>query len=286
MGSPIHVLLLRAYGDFVIALHLAAKNQLSIPIRLIASAHFEPLYKALPIELPANLCIQFVPFHIQHNIMSCFTDRYLINPSTLKELQALKHYIKANPIEGQYYLEQQKRISLVSLYCNYSFKSIIQDQNIYQGYADFFGASLDLLANSSMPTDISSKKVLIIPDARLTKRKITPALLELINKDWERKGATTTIAYFGMPTNDIPNHLNTIQYQNFNELVSLIQSQDIIIGSDSMPIHLAQLLGKPHYILYPHWVKHQFFTPFALKHQSYFTFEEMAARQSFYPNGK
>jgi hypothetical protein len=286
MGSPIYLLLLRAYGDFVIALHLAAKNQLSIPIRLIASAHFEPLYKALPIELPANLSIQFVPFHIQHNIMGCFTNRYLINPSTLKELQAVKQFIKANPTEGQYYLEQQKRSGLVSLFCNHSFKSIIQVQNIYQGYADFFGASIDPLANSSMPTDISSKKVLIIPDARLAKRKITNDLLELINNDWEMKGATTTIAYFGKPSNDIPSHLKTNQYQNFDELVRLIQSQDIIIGSDSMPIHLAQLLGKPHYIVYPHWVKHQFFTPFALKHQSYFTFEEMAARQSFFPNGK
>jgi hypothetical protein len=286
MGSPIYLLLLRAYGDFVIALHLAAKNQLSIPIRLIASAHFEPLYKALPIELPANLSIQFVPFNIQHNIMGCFTNRYLINPSVLKELQAVKQFIKANPIEGQYFLEQQKRSSLIGIFCNHSFKSIIQDQNIYQGYADFFAASLDSLANNSMPTDLENKRVLIIPDARLAKRKITPDLLELINNDWEMKGATTTIAYFGKPSNDASNHLNTVHYQNFNELVNLIQSKDIIIGSDSMPIHLAQLLGKPHYILYPHWVKHQFFTPFALKQQSYFTFEEMAARQSFFPNGK
>lgn len=286
MGSPIHLLLLRAYGDFVIALHLAAKNQLAIPIRLIASAHFEPLYKALPIELPANLTIQFVQFNIQHNIMGCFTDRYLINPSTVKELQTLKQYIKANPIDGQYYLEQKKRSSWVGFYCNHFFKTIIQDQNVYKGYARFFGAPLEPLANISMPHDFASKKVLLIPDARQSKRKITPALMELIKNDVENSGAKLTLACFGKLSMDVPPNLNTLQYQNFNDLVALIQTQDIIIGSDSMPIHLAQLLGKPHYILYPHWVKQQFFTPFAVKHQSYFTFEEMAERQSFFSNGQ
>jgi len=72
-------------------------------------------------------------------------------------------------------------------------------------------------------------------------------------------------------------------YRNFTELVALIRSADLVIGGDSMPIHVAQLFRKPHYILYPSYVKDQFFTLFALQHQTYFSFEDLYARSSFFP---
>lgn len=274
MEKPIQLLLLRAYGDFLIALHLATKNQLKLPIRLIASAHLEPLFKALPIVLPPNLSIEFHSFHIRNNLFGFFTDRYLFTKQTLGELLALKKFIQSNRNETPFYLEQKKRSFFLSIFCAHPIKYIIEQENVYESYARFFKADLASLSNIQWPIELVQKKVLLIPDARQSKRKITPEIIQLIQSSIETKKANLTIGTF------------SVHYNNFNELVSLIQQHDIIIGSDSMPIHLAQLLGKPHYIVYPQLVNPQFFTPFALKHQSYFTFEKILADQSFFLNGK
>ena len=274
MGKPIQLLLLRAYGDFLIALHLATKNQLNAPIRLIASVHLKPLFKALPIVLPPNLSIEFHSFQIHNNLFGFFTDRYLFTKQTLDELFALKKFIKADQTSEPFYLEQKKRNLFLSIFCNHPFKYIIEQENVYESYARFFKADLTSLSNIQWPFDLAQKKVLLLPDARQSKRKITPEIIQLIQLGVESKKANLTIGTF------------SVHYNNFSELVSLIQQHDIIIGSDSMPIHLAQLLGKPHYIVYPQLVNPQFFTPFALKHQSYFTFEKILADQSFFLNGK
>ena len=274
MEKPIQLLLLRAYGDFLIALHLATKNQLKLSIRLIASAHLEPLFKALPIALPSNCSIEFHNFHIHNNLFGYFTDRYLFSLGSFIELLALKKFIKFNQTSEPFYLEQQKRSRLLSICCGHPFQFVVNKQNVYESYARFFKADLTSLSNSQWPIDLAQKKVLLLPDARQSKRKITPELIKLIQSGVESKKANLINGTFG------------VHYNNFNELVSLIQQHDIIIGSDSMPIHLAQLLGRPHYIVYPQFVNPQFFTPFALKHQSYFTFEKILAEQSFFLNGK
>jgi hypothetical protein len=286
MEKPIQLLLLRAYGDFLITLHLASKNKLSSPIRLVASAHLEPLFKSLPITLPHNLSIEFHPFYIHQNLMGVFTNRYLFTKHCLQELLALKKFIRSNHSNTPFFLEQKKRSSLLRIFCGHPFKFIIKQQNVYESYARFFKADLAGLSNIQWPVDLAQKKVLLIPDARQSKRKISPELIQLIQRDLETKQAKFSVGYFGQTKMDEAIPANRVLYQNFNELVSLIQEHDIMIGSDSMPIHLAQFLGKPHYIVYPQTVKPQFFTPFALKHQSYFTFEDILAKQSFFLDGK
>ena len=44
---------------------------------------------------------------------------------------------------------------------------------------------------------------------------------------------------------------------------------DFIIAADSLPIHLAQLLNKPHFILFPNGHPRNFMTPYALEYNSH-----------------
>ena len=74
------------------------------------------------------------------------------------------------------------------------------------------------------------------------------------------------IAYFKEVKN------GSIAYANFSDLVHLIQQADYIYGADSLPIHLSYLLQKPHTILYPSGLAHQFFTPYAVEQNAHFTF--------------
>jgi ADP-heptose:LPS heptosyltransferase len=62
---------------------------------------------------------------------------------------------------------------------------------------------------------------------------------------------------------------NQTVYNNFKELIQLIQEADFIIGADSLPIHLSQLLNKKHFILYPDEGSKAFFTPYALDNNSF-----------------
>lgn len=286
MRKPIQLILLRAYGDFLIALHLASKNQLKVSIRLIASAHLEPLFKALPIALPPNISIEFHNFCIQHNLLGAFTNRHLFTKLSLDELLALKKFIKSNLSEAPFFLEQKKRSFFLSVFCTHPFKYIIDKQNVYESYAHFFKADLAYFSAIQWPIELAQKKVLLIPDARQSKRMISAELIRIIQRDFEAKQAQFSIGYFGKTNIDIAFPVNRVFYQNFKELVSLIQQHDIIIGSDSMPIHLTQLLGKPHCIVYPQFVNPQFFTPFALKYKSYFTFEQILVKQSILLDGK
>ena len=39
-------------------------------------------------------------------------------------------------------------------------------------------------------------------------------------------------------------------YQNFQQLIALINDYDLIIGAESLPYHLANYLEKPHFVIY------------------------------------
>jgi hypothetical protein len=282
MDGSKNIFLLRAFGDFIIAVHLASKNNTSASITLIASRHLTPLYRALSPALPPNVNILFHDFSIRNNLMGWFTDRYLLHPHSLTEIWRLRKYIRNHPIPGTYYLEHKKRSALVGLGAGYSFRHIISDENVYKAYADFFSTSLYELENIPFNRDAETREILIIPDARQAKRRIGNDIIEKIKTSYQNKETKIQVAVF-RKTGD---HMaaDTVVYEDFAQLVHLIRNADVIIGSDSMPIHVAQMLGKPHYILYPRYVKDQFFTPFAMKHKSYFTFEDIAARKSFFPD--
>jgi ADP-heptose:LPS heptosyltransferase len=49
---------------------------------------------------------------------------------------------------------------------------------------------------------------------------------------------------------------------NFEELMNLINENDLIVGADSLPVHLCHLLNKQHYMLFPNNHPRQFITPF------------------------
>jgi ADP-heptose:LPS heptosyltransferase len=77
-----------------------------------------------------------------------------------------------------------------------------------------------------------------------------------------------TIAYFRKAM-----HEDAVSYSSFKELVDLIKASDFVYGADSLPIHLAYLLQKPHFILYPPNGSNLFFTPYVLENQFFSTFD-------------
>ena len=110
------------------------------------------------------------------------------------------------------------------------------------------------------------------------KKNIPNSLINKIENEIASKGYTLEIAYF----KEAPNSTNAknsssktkeVVYSNFKTLIQYIQDAELILGADSLPIHLAYLLKKPHYILYPNGYPQLFMTPYAQINNRFGTFD-------------
>ena len=233
------VFLLRAYGDFVIAIQALGASD-----TIVASLHLKPLYEALIsrscIEPKPNLT--FVDFGISGSQLNFFTNKKLFSFETIQQVSKIAKYIRENPGYDDY-LEQSARLSLLSTLTGHSFKFLVKTGDlVYEAYG---------LA-PHVPAE-KGDQLLILPDARLKKREI-PA--EVISK------IRGKVARFG------------VDYASFGELIDCILYADFLYAAVSLPVHLAYLLKKPHALLYPVGGKLDFFTPDVLEQRTYYTFTE------------
>ena len=281
--------LLRAYGDFVNLLQALLESPQKNKYSLIASKHLEPLYQelALVIDL-TNIQIEFINFGITNTQLSLFTNKHILSLNTLNELKQIKNFVKQNPnTDGTDYIEQDKRIDLFNAITGFYFNSIISTEPVYITYAKFFDIqdiSKELQKEEGQVAEnnkLNSKKVLLFPDTRQAKKNIPSLLINKLENEIASKGYTLEIAYF----KQVPEIANTINekgasaknnkvvYDNFKTLIQLIIDAELILGADSLPIHLAYILKKPHYILYPNGYPQLFMTPYAQINNRFGTFD-------------
>jgi hypothetical protein len=232
------VFLLRAYGDFAIAVQALPSSD-----QIVASLHLKSLYDALLSRACiAPRSIEFVDFGITGSQLNLFTNKDFLGIDTMSQLSKIKKYIRANSVFSDF-VEQSARLGLLNFCTGHSFQALFETgKPVYEAYG--------LQARA-----LGEKKgnILIFPDARLKKREIPYSILAQIEG---------RVVRFGK------------DYQNFEELIDLIQSADYIYAADSLPLHLAYLCSKPHYILHPDGGKLDFFTPDALASGSYSTFNQ------------
>jgi hypothetical protein len=273
MSTRTHRLfLLRAYGDATIALHFLANSPEKNNYTIIASKHLTPLIKALGRYIDLSyLQIQFVDFGITKSQLNLFTNRHLISSNTIRQITKLKQFVKNNPNnEGIDYLEQNNKSGLLNLLLGHPFKAIVNKQ-VYAEMGEFYKAT-----SSISPSNGTINKILIVPDARITARRIPENLIHYI-KTKIGSDKLLQIAYFDKANNHFNKQNELVSYSNFEELLELINDADFVFGSDSLPIHLCNTLQKPHYILYPKNGSSAFFTPFSIANNYYADFEKFTS---------
>lgn len=261
------VFLLRAYGDFTIFIDALHRSALKTSYQVVASKHLEGLYHAINkyIDLSA-INIQFEDFGIQHSQLNLFTNKTFFTIDSCKQLFYLKKYLKKFPNKnGVDFLEQDKRKTLLQILTNHPFESIVNNNHfVYESYKQFF-------QNSKLEQSVSKniEKVLLFPDARLAKRIIPESVIENTQSICRNKNYQFSIARFKTKKST-----TDCIYENFNELIALIKSNDYIIGADSLPVHLCNLLNKPHFMFFPNNHPRNFITPFALENKHYGEFDQ------------
>ena len=250
--------LLRAYGDFVILLQALMQSPQKNKYTIIASKHLQPLYDELALVINvSSIQIQFINFGITNTQLSLFTNKHLLSLNTVKELKQIKKFVKQNPnIEGTDYIEQDKRIGLFNVITGLSFKAIVSKDPVYISYANFFDIQdiKEVEVREESREDNNSKKVLLFPDTRQAKKNIPSSLISKLENEIEAKGYNLEIAYFkeapnSSTANNSSSKTKQVVYSNFKTLLQYIQEAELILGADSLPIHLAYLL-KSHIIYY------------------------------------
>jgi hypothetical protein len=252
------IFLLRAFGDFVIFLNAFARSSKKDQFTIVASAHLNLLYDAIVSMHPLEgIHIEFVDFEIDKGQLRLFTNKHFLSAQTFKETNAIKTYIQGHPnTKGIDYIEQDKRVGLFNFLTGQNFQFILDGSEVYNAYDQFFENSTSPIAIEANPL----KSIVVFPDSRLTKKDIPSNIVERITKEATLNGKNIQVAKFGDA------------YKNFNELIALIMQSDLVIGADSLPIHIAALLNKPHYILYAEGLTQNFMTPFAANQKSFGTF--------------
>jgi ADP-heptose:LPS heptosyltransferase len=266
------VVVARAFGDFMVALTTASGSKNIEAFKLYASEHHLPLYEAIPSEYKNPLLqLEFVNWGIKSSMLGIYTNKRLLLPNSLRELRQLKQWLNQQELTTEWILEQNLRKNIIQAVTGKKFNHIASGQNIYQQYHSFFESPPQQI----ILEEATIKKVLILPSARLAFRNIPPAIVQQIKLKHEQMGQNVEIASFGNTAHGLQEASSiTKQYQNFTQLIKLILAADFIYTPDSLPAHLAYFFGKPHAILHPTSVSPAFFTPFALKHKTHYSFAE------------
>ncbi|MEI8074778.1 MAG: hypothetical protein WCH78_08515 [Bacteroidota bacterium] len=259
------VFLLRAYGDFLVAIQSLLNSPVSCEFEIIASRHHLPLFEAIKDSIDTStINIRFEDFKIQQSQLRLFTNRHLLHLDTIKELSALKKFLHANATAGsQNYIDQKIRKQLLELITGEHFESIRTEGFMYDAFHRFFKTEKVEILNRVH----ANRRILILPSARLSKRDLPETLINTIQQKHSKENDSVQVAYFKNTK-----RADALTYQSFAELVRLISAADFIYGADSLPIHLSYLLKKPHYILYPEHGSNLFFTPYAIENHYFSAF--------------
>lgn len=273
------IFILRAFGDFVIFLNSILRSSNKQQYKIIVSVHLQPLYDALIKELNTQgLDIEFVNFQIDKGQLRLFTNKHFISSKTIKEVNSIQSYLKQNPNNtGVDYVEQNKRLGLLNLLTQHKFQPIVFDKEVYLSYDHFFenetfdqqGSSNKILQQSTYHKN-ESGDIVIFPDSRLAKKDIPANVLEDITTQFQANNIRFKIASF--EKQQVGSSEHKVSYHNFETLIQIIKSAHVVIGADSLPIHLAAILQIPHYIFYNEHLGRYFITPYAKNNNSFGTF--------------
>jgi ADP-heptose:LPS heptosyltransferase len=261
---------IRSFGDFIITASVVKQNAVN-KIPIILPDYFKEIFNAINAE---SL------FDIQgtnnYKNQPAFFELYKVKDSKnfTRLINDIKIIISTVNHNDRYLVDySSKRLAFTRANLVWPQKSL----NAYEGRVKLF-SDLNLinpdnssanLINPVNPGEI--KRVLILPDSRINIKSISPNLVKLIRNEF--KSIVTSVAHFSANNNAVDS--DCLYYSNFNDLIALISSYDLIISAESLPYHLANYLNKPHFVIY-NQSRHfdaNFMTPFMIANSYYSLFD-------------
>lgn len=263
------ILFLRSFGDFTIAIsvleHLPSEQRPAC----MASRHLEPLYRDLVAYRPSSaLKISFVDIGISKKILGMFTNRHLLSLDSLKEVRELKRLLHSTEMHARPVFEQYRRLWLLRIWIGGGWEAVHGKGNVYDSYGERYGVKRNELAfDANRSNDF--KRVLILPESRKKSKAFSFEFMSQLMHTLQSRGYQVITAFYA----SIPGDFKGVakKHQAFMDLIRLMEEADVVVTADSLPAHLAQWMGKPHFVFYAGQPDPEWLTPFCRLHGSYDT---------------
>ena len=270
---------LRSFGDFTIAISVLRKSSILEGYIFYASKHLEPLYIDLKNSLPdIDLNIHFIDLEIKKKVFGFFTNKHSIELHSFRELINLRRWVRGMS-KGDVYFEQRRKQWMIAPYMGKTFPYIHKkSRNIYQSYFQHFGVEQSLLSIQN-PARSELKKILVLPESRKPSKSFKPLFIHQLTKSLLGQGIEVTTAFFKkLP---FQTEGKVAVHVAFADLIHLIKEADLVVTADSLPAHLAQLLGKPHFVYYEAKPNQEWTTPFCNLNKAFGEMGDLSSLQTY-----
>lgn len=271
-SSDLYYLPIRGFGDFVITVYLLRRmNDYRKPVLLLpeymrelaGSLQAEDLFsgtKAIPLSrLPLLNDIRSIksPGHI---------NRFL------QELALIRKSLA--PLSGNELLLDHRSRRTRVLHSRLAWPQV--RDNVYTDKQAFLLETLGGTISANVSEKIVGRKplqkIVLFPHSRVAAKELSPSALQDLAAVLPQ-GAEVQTAYFGSgPEGDIQSRTAICTYRNFYELSDIVRTADLIISSDSLPVHLAMAIQVPHVIICNYKANRYWQTPFAEENESLLVF--------------
>ncbi len=240
------VVVLKSYGDLVIALSSALKTN-STNITFVIGSHLVALYNTL------NTTIPYVVLDTGSDVPAIYDikKRGPVNAflSMIRIKRAITQTLKSS--HDIYVIKYgiRERIMFYGLNISLIYSS---KRNIYIDYHKAFNklSSIDVF-----PREDILQKVCIFPDSRLFKKVISESTVNQICTELTRLNVEFNICLYGQPCSS--NLINfkefdqrIIHYHTFSDLCKLIKSASHLVSSDSLSAHIAEFYSRPVFVIF------------------------------------
>jgi hypothetical protein len=282
---------LRSFGDFTIAISVLRKSSILEGYVFYASKHLEPLYIDLKNSLQdIDLNIHFIDLDIKKKVFGFFTNKHSIELHSFRELMNLRRWVRDEGLgveefrglEGgrtQLFFEQRRKQWMIAPFIGGIFPYIHKkSRNIYDSYLKHFGVAPEMLAFSTQPTN-AIHTILVLPESRKKSKSFQPSFIHELASSMLKNEFDVTTAFFKnistVPDGKVATH------DSFTDLIRLIQAADLVVTADSLPAHLAQLLGKPHFVYYGAKPNQEWTTPFCNLNKAFGEMGDLSSLQTY-----
>lgn len=248
-----------------------------------ASKHLEPLYIDLKNSLSdVDLNVHFIDLGIKKKVFGFFTNKHSIELHSFRELMNLRRWVRGIK-EGELYFEQRRKQWMIAPFLGSTYPYVHRKKrNIYDSYLHHFGVEPGLLSiQNPVPSEL--KKILVLPESRKPSKSFKPLFIHQLSKLLLSMGLEVTTGFFKQAT--IQTNGKIAIHDAFVDLILLIKDADLVVTADSLPAHLAQLLGKPHFVYYEDQPNQEWTTPFCNLNKAYGVKGNLSSFQTYIKGG-
>jgi len=245
-------LCLKSYGDFVIQLYAIKNFNGSKNVDgILITKHLKPLSDALSFGIKVLIVGDRKNYPAIFNLKSSNLLKILSDYIYYIFIFSSKCYKNFLIILDSYTI----RYSIVLFNNNVQF--LPSSKNIYLAYADFlnckkvqFSTNKKCIRKKNTPTIVG-----IFVDSRVDIKRIRDSSLSLIVKLLSEYDTVVRVFFYAKSKNQDYRPLMGCSYEwysSFEKLISNLTAVDIVISSDSVTAHLAELFEKPVYVILPY----------------------------------